>query len=140
MTWGKEDTMIPPNLAKELEKVRKAAPPPPPKDEPIYKFLEEVYRLRCRLETSPGLKKAIIKEHAALHARTIKNYARVIMELTAPGHTTVKMKHKYVTALEYAFKEGVEPKDLVEFIKEQGGLNKCGELWKNQGGPTAKRS
>jgi hypothetical protein len=132
MTWGKEIDTLPAELEAELSKVRKAAPPPPT-DDPIYQYLRRVYRLRCKVETSPELKKAIKTRHAALHPKTLKNYAGIIIQLTAPGITS-KMKHKYVTALECAFKEGIKSKDLETFIKEQGGLNKCGELWSKKYG------
>jgi hypothetical protein len=132
----KDAEMLPAELEAELAKVRKAAPPPPT-DDPIYQYLRCVYRLRRKVETSPELKKAIKTKHAALHPKTLKNYAGVIIQLTAPGHVTSKMKHKYVTALECAFKEGIKSKDLETFIKEQGSLNKCGELWSKKYGRSA---
>jgi hypothetical protein len=138
MTWGKDADTVLAELEAELAKARKAAPPPPI-DDPIYQYLRRVYRLRRKADGSPELQKAIKTKHRANHPRTLKNYASVIIQLTAPNHVTRNMKHKYVTALEYAFKEGIKSKDLETFIKEQGGLNKCGELWSKKYGPSAKK-
>ena len=137
MTSTKKTNKVPTDLEAELTKVRKAAPPAPPKEDPIYKFLRRVYRLRRKVETSPELQEAIKAKHAEHHPRTSRTYAGVIIQLTGPDHITSKMKHKYVTALELAFREGIRAKDLVEFIKEQGGLNKFSKLWKKKYGPAA---
>jgi hypothetical protein len=126
---------LPADLEAELTNVREAAPPPP-SDDPIYKYLRRVYRLRRKVDKSPDLQEAIKAKHAAHHPRTLKNYAGVIIQLTGPDITS-NMKHKYVTALEYAFRDGIKVKDLVEFIKEQGGLNKFSKLWKKKFGRSA---
>jgi hypothetical protein len=34
-----------------------------------------------------------------------------------------KLKSKYFSLLNYAYKQGVDSRDLTEFIKEHGGLN-----------------
>ena len=57
--------------------------------------------------------------------------------MTAPDHVTRNMKNKYVTAIEYARREGIKPNDFVEFIKGVGGLNKCGDLWRKKHGRSA---
>jgi hypothetical protein len=57
--------------------------------------------------------------------------------MTAGDHVTSKMKYKYVTTLEYAFRKGIEPRDLIAFIKNHGGLNKCVELWSKKYGRRA---
>jgi hypothetical protein len=127
---------LPADLEAELTKVREAAPPPAPKEDPTYKYLRSVYRLRRKVETSPELQEAIKAKHAEHHPRTSRTYAGVIIQLTGPDITS-KNKHKYVTALEYAFREGIRAKDVVEFIKEHGGLSKFSKLWKMKYGPAA---
>ena len=131
----KNSGTLPAKLKAELTKVREAAPPPPTED-PIYKYLTRVYRLRCKVEKSPDLQEAIKAKHAAHHPRTSKNYAGVIIQLTGPDITS-KNKHKYVTALEYAFRDGIKVEALVEFIHEHGGLNEVAELWKKKYGRSA---
>jgi hypothetical protein len=111
----------------ELAEVRAAAPAPRIED-PIYRYLQSIYRLRCKVETSPELQAAIKSEHEGRFPKTKRYYAGVIIELTAP-HVTSKMKHKYVSTIEYAFRQGVETENFVDFVKEQGGINKCCELW-----------
>jgi hypothetical protein len=124
MAWGKDAETLPAELDVELAKVRKAAPPP--SDDPIYKYLRCVYRLRCKVASSPEWKKAIKTYHQAHCPKTLQQYVGVIIEMTN-DHVTTTMKHKYATALEYAFKAGIKSKDLKAFIKKQGGLNKCVE-------------
>ena len=125
MTWGKEPDTLPADLETELAKVRKAAPPPPT-DDPIYKYLRRVYRLRRKVASSPEWQKAIKTYHQAHCPKTLQQYVGVIIEMTN-DHVTTTMKHKYVTALEYAFKVRIKSEDLQAFIKKQGGLNKCVE-------------
>jgi hypothetical protein len=134
MAQKKVKATLPADLEAELTKVREAAPPPPTD---IYKYLKRVYRLRRMVENSPDLQEAIKAKHAAHHPRTLKNYTGVIIQLTGPDHIKSKMRHKYVTALEYAFREQIKAKDLVEFIHEHGGLNEVGKLWKKKYGPAA---
>ena len=69
-----------------------------------------------------------------------KKYLSVVIKLTAGDHVTSNMKYKYVTALEYAFANNVQSENLRAFIKQQGGLNKCVELWnKKYGGRPRKK-
>ncbi len=136
MAWKKNPVTLPADLEAELEKVRKAAPPPPSSDDPIYNYLQRVYRLRRKLATSPELQQAIIDVDAALRLTKSIIYTRVIIELTAP-HVSTKMKYKYVTVLQYALKEGVKANDFVEFVKKRGGLNKCVDRWSQKYGRAA---
>jgi hypothetical protein len=132
MAWPQKSVVLPTRLEEELKKVRAAAPPP--SDDPIYKYLRRVYRLRQKLENSPEWQQAIQKYHAVQAPRTVKSYPGIIIKLTAGDHITSKMKYKYITALEYAFRKNVQPEDLKAFIKDQGGLNKCVELWNKKYG------
>jgi hypothetical protein len=112
---------------------RGGAPPPPPED-PIHEYLSRVYRLRCRVASSAELQSALKAHHKARSPKTLQQYAGVIIQLTAGDHITSNMKYKYVAALEYAFADDVKPQNLKAFIKLQGGLNRCVELWKKKRG------
>jgi hypothetical protein len=129
--WGRRKSSrpsLPADLDAQLKKVRSTAPPPPPPDDLLYKYLTRVYRLERQIASSSDWQLAIRKYHAAHAPRTLKNYAGIIINLTA-DHVTSKTKHKYVTALEYASADDVQPENLQTFIQQQGGLNKCVELW-----------
>ena len=142
--WGQRKRVpsavtLPADLEAELEKVRALAPPPP-SDDPIYKHLRRVYRLWHKLENSPKWKKAVQKYHKAHGLRIEKHYIRFIIQQTAGDHVKDGMKHKYKATLDLASEEGVKPTDVIAFIKKQGGLNKCVDLWKKKyGSPRKKR-
>jgi len=137
---SRRSVTLPADLEAELDKVRKAAPPPP-SDDPIYKYLSRVYRLQRKIASSSDWQKVIQRYRGAHASRTSKKYPSVVIKLTAGDHITSNMKYKYVTALEYAFAKNVESKNLKDFIKQRGGLNKCVELWnkKHGGRPQKKR-
>jgi hypothetical protein len=129
--WGQRKRVpvtLPADLEAELERVCKAAPPPP-SDGPIYKYLSRVYRLQRKIASSSDWQKVIQRYRGAHASRTSKKYPSVVIKLTAGDHITSNMKYKYVTALEYAFANNVQSKNLKAFIKRQGGLNKCVKLW-----------
>ena len=129
---------LPTELEDELTKVRALAPPPP-SDDPIYDYLTGVYRLRCKVASSAELQNALQAYHKAHSPRTLQQYAGVIIQMTAGDHVTSNMKYKYVAALEYAFANNVKPKNLKAFIKRQGGLNKCVELWNRMAAKPRKK-
>lgn len=118
---------LPAALEAELADVR-AAVPPPASDDPIYKYLEEIYRVRCKAERSTKLQDAIKSAHRAKFPGRLRNYTGVIIGLTAPD-VPAKRRHKYIFAIEYAFRKAVKPDDFVAFVKDQGGINKCCEQW-----------
>ena len=122
---------LPTELEDELTKVRALAPPPP-SDDPIYKYLTSVYRLRCKVASSAELQSALKAYHKAQSPRTLQQYAGVIIQMTAGDHVTKNMKYKYVIALDYAFANHVQPKNLKTFLRKQGGFNNCVELWKKK--------
>jgi hypothetical protein len=140
--WGQRKRVpvtLPADLEAELDKVRKAAPPPP-SDDPIYKYLRHVYRLRQKLESSPEWQAAVGNYHKAHRLRIEKNYIRFIIQLTAGDYVTDNMKNKYKVTLQLALKEGIRPVEVIAFVKNHGGLNKCVGLWKNKyGSPRKKR-
>ena len=132
----KNNGTLPAELEAELDKVRNAAPPSP-SDDPIYKYLRRVYGLRRMVASSPEFQKAIQTHHQAYYPKTLAQYGAVIIQMTAGDHVTSKMKHKYATTLEYAYNKDIKPKNLESFIKEQGGINKCVELWSKTYGRSA---
>ncbi len=131
----KNNGTLPAELEAELTKVREAAPPP--SDDLIYKYLRRVYGLRRELTDKPEWEDALRDFRQAHHSRISTRYIRFIIELTANDHVTSKMKHKYFAVLQYAFEKGIKPKNLESFIKEQGGINECVELWSKTYGPAA---
>jgi hypothetical protein len=129
---------LPTSLKAELENVCELAPPP--SDDPIYDYLTGVYRLRCKVASSAELQNALKAHHKAHSPKTLQEYAGVIIQLTAGDHVTSNMKYKYVAALKYAFADNVKPQNFKSFVKQQGGLNKCVELWKiKHGGKPRKK-
>ena len=140
--WGQRKRVpvtLPADLEAELKKVRALAPPPP-SDDPIYKHLRRVYRLWHKLERSPRWKKAVQKYHKAHRLRIKKHYIRFIIQRTSGDYVKDGMKHKYKVTLDLASNERVKPTDVIAFIKQQGGINKCVDLWKKKyGSPRKKR-
>jgi hypothetical protein len=139
MTLGKQTDGLPEDLEAALNKVRAAAPAPQ-SDDPIYKYLRRVYRLRRKVKTLPEMQRALKAYHKEHYPKTRKEYTGVIIEMTAGDHVTRNMKYKYFTALAYAYKKKIRPNDFIDFLHKCGGLNKCGELWRKEyGRRTAKR-
>ena len=122
MTWKNRASTAHPELETELAKVREAAPPPPAADDPIYRYLRQVYRLRFKIAHAPKLQTAIKSEHATRFPNTVKNYAGVIIELTAP-HVTSKSKHKYLRTSRIC----VQPRH-----RSQALCRVCEEAWRHQ--------
>lgn len=131
MTWKNRAVTAHPELEAELANVRAAAPPP--SDDPIYRYLRRVYRLRCKVGNSTELQRAIQSERAANFPRAATNYAGMIIQLTAPT-ISAKKKYKYAKVITYTLNKGIEPKHFVAFVKKQGGINKCGDLWRQKYG------
>jgi hypothetical protein len=131
--------VLPTELEDELTQVRALAPPPP-SDDPIYDYLTSVYRLRCKVASTPEVQNALKAYHKVHSPRTLQEYAGVIIQLTAGDHISSNMKSKYVAALEYAFANNVKPQNLKTFIQQKGGLNKCVELWKKKRGGKSRKS
>ena len=112
------------NWDQELQRIRELAPPPP--KEAIYPYLQAVYR-RARVLgdiDKPTEKK--FNKSADGFAKQIKwNRMRLLIELTAPSHMKPKMKWKYSQTLMYAYRSHVKSVNLIAFIKDEGGINKC---------------
>lgn len=92
---------------------------------------------------SPDMQRALKAYHSKHCPRTLQQYAGVIIEMTAPDHVTPKMKNKYVTAIQYAHREGIKPSDFVEFIRDRGGSTNaltCGGRTKSSGAPALRTS
>jgi hypothetical protein len=132
MTWGKPTATLSAELETELARLRSSAPPPQIED-PIYKYLKRAYRLRVKADSSPDLQKAIKRAHARHCSRTLKQYGGVIVELTVGDDVTRNMKNKYVTTIEY-FSGKKLRSNFIDFVKEQGGLNRCTDAWRRKYG------
>ena len=131
MPWpkAKNENPIKSYLSKDLERIRELAPPPP--KEAIYPYLKAVYRCARRLgPTDESKKKEFDKIADGFHPRIKFNRIRLIIELTALPHMKPKMKWKYAQALQYARKRLVKSSEVVEFIKSEGGINKCVDKYK----------
>jgi hypothetical protein len=133
--WGQRK--LPADLEAELDKVRAAAPPPPTED-PIYKYLARVYELWDALEGATEWKEAVKRYHKTHRLRIKKDYIRFIIEQTAGNHVTDQRKHKYTVTLQYALQKGLKPAGVVAFIKKNGGINECVELWQKKYGNSRK--
>ena len=126
---------LPTDLKKKLEKAKSAAPPPPPTEDPIYRYLRQVYYVRRQVERVPEWKTALSELGNAQYSRLAHELIRLIIEITSLAHVTAKMKHKYSAALQYALENDVKAQDLVAFIKKAGGLNACVTLAGESGQP-----
>jgi hypothetical protein len=124
---------LPTELEDELTKIRALAPPPPSQD-PLYDYLTGVYRLRCKVPSSVELQNALKAYHKAHSPKPLQQYAAAIIQMTAGDHVTSNMKYKYVNALDYAFANHVQPKNLRTFLRKRGGFNNCVEPWKKKHG------
>ena len=104
--------------------------PPPPKDY-TYKFLREIYRMRSEFgEPMPANVQALLQaEHATMHHKVQKEYYRVLIELTADW-IDPRLKSRYCNALLFALKSRVKAKDLISFMKSQGGINACDKKYR----------
>jgi len=140
MAWKKGPVTLPADLEAELDKVREIAPPPPPPEDMIYKYWNAIYRLRQKLESSPEWKNAVEKYHKAHRMRIETNYIRFIIEQTAADHVIDNMKNKYKVTLQLALREGIKPMNVIAFIKRNGRLNGCVELWKQKYGRPRRKS
>jgi hypothetical protein len=131
MKWPKSKNENPIKLiwSQDLERIRKLAPPPP--REAIYPYLKAVYRRASRLgRIDEPTKKKFTKILSGFHPRIKPNRMRLIIELTALPHMKPKMKLKYTQVLRYARKRQVKSSGVVEFIKSEGGINKCVDKYK----------
>ena len=131
MAWGKQKTESPisPTWDEDLERIRKLAPPPP--EETIYGYLKAVYRRGRKLGTIDEKKQKKLNKIAGRYRQQIKfNRFRLIIEMTAPSHMTSKMKWKYTKTLQYARHQDTQSKDLIKFIKSEGGINACVKKYK----------
>lgn len=117
-------------LMRDLQLVRRAAPPPP--EEHLYRYLEAVYRLdvKWRERANQEEVRTWMARYSEqnFHHRLNRRRFRFIIEVTAPGHISARMKWKYATALERAQKRKVSPNKLREFMRKHGGLNGVVEL------------
>jgi hypothetical protein len=127
MSWTKSKNEKPKKStwSKELERIRKLAPPPP--KEAIYPYLKAVYRCATRLGLIAEFKK---KEFKIAHPKIKFNRFRMIIEQTALPYMKSKMKWKYAQALQYARHRQVKRSKVVGFIKSEGGINKCVDKYK----------
>jgi hypothetical protein len=107
---------------KDLAGVTRCAPIP--QDEAVYRFLDVVYRVYTKWHGNRSVQAELNLIREGLAAPAPKSIPHMIILLGAPEVDSRK-RYKYANALEYAFHSDVKPKDLVRFIKEEGGINAC---------------
>lgn len=108
------------DLPGKLAKIKKAAPPPP--KETLYRYLTKGYRLYRTVDEAQRIElRALAKKKGIT---TGDKPLRAIIEETAGGHVSAKMKWKYAAALEKAMAEKVKAKNLRQFIEGHGGINR----------------
>jgi hypothetical protein len=74
----------------------------------------------------------LIKLHNEQFPRTRRTFAATIIEATAIDSERRGMKHKYVSAMAYAYINEIKAKDVIDFINNEGGLNACVEAWRRR--------
>jgi hypothetical protein len=116
------------DLEAELAEIRAAAPNP----DQIFTYLGLSYRLFRKAAKSDAVGNGLKKLHSEHFPNTRRNFAAAIIEATAVRSDRHGMKHKYVSAMQYAYAKKIKPKDLVDFIKKEGGLNACTEAWRRR--------
>jgi hypothetical protein len=109
-------------LHKALLRAQQASPPPP--DEAVFRYLEEVYRIRTQY-TASQIRQALGADRWAKRLHTRPTAVGLLIGATAGLHITGGLRWKYMNALEFARKNKVPSKELREFIRANGGINAC---------------
>lgn len=104
--------------------------PQPPEDY-TYNYLLAVYRLRKAVgrPIQPEVDAYLKTKHGGLHHNVAKQYFRVLIELTA-SWINPKMKSRYANALLFALEKKVLNQNLIDFMKQQGGIKACDEKYR----------
>jgi hypothetical protein len=116
------------DLEAELDEIRAAAPNP----DQIFTYLILSYRLFSKAAKSEPVGHGLKKLHSERFPKTRRNFAATIVEATAISSDRRGMKHKYVSAMQYAYAKKIKAKDFIDFIKNEGGLNACTEAWRRR--------
>jgi hypothetical protein len=111
------------DLEAELAEIRAAAPNP----DQTFTYLKLSYRMYRKAWKSKAVGDGLEKLHSERFPRTRRHFAAAIIEATAIDVERRGMKHKYVSAMQYAHANKIKVEDFVDFIKKEGGLNACVE-------------
>src|SRR4051794_38282007 len=118
-----------------LKKIKAKYPTQPPRD-PIYEYLEPLYRLHRKFgqpEKGHPIRDYLDSEYERLgHGRIQYSYFRVMVDLTVPPGTRNQKKTRIANALEYVFKRKKLSQHAVQFMIDEGGYKKCDELYRQQ--------
>ncbi len=131
MATGDEITLD--TVKTRLEKAKAKYPKRPPID-PIYEYLEALYRLHRRFG-EPGKGHPIFeffnsKYKRLGHRGILYSYFRVMVDMTVPEGTRDQYKSLYANALQYAFHRGIQSKKVVKFMLDKGGYKACDRLYR----------
>src|ERR1700693_4840260 len=120
---------------RDLENIRKklSNAPLPRARNCIFPYLATLYRVVWRWRKKGELPNNIMIARK-LSGQTIdpriQGAMRVMIELTIGPNADARLKWKYATALKYARQWKVLPSEVMELIKEQGGINQCIEKFR----------
>jgi hypothetical protein len=118
----------------KLEKIKEKYPKPI--EDPIFAYLESLYRLHRRFgepEEGDEIFKFFNAEYERFHHRgVLYSYFRVMVGMTVPDDTPDQYKSRYANALQYAFDRKIKSDEVVAFMHKNGGYKGCDELHRKQ--------
>lgn len=119
-----------------LEKIRDKYPKPG--RDPIYDYLEGLYRLHRRFgepDEDDEIFEFFDAEYKRLrHRGVLYSYFRVMVDMTVPNGIHTQYKSVYTNALQYVFDRKIKGDKAVDFMIENGGYKGCDKLYRKQKG------